>query len=41
MAPRKEAEEDPCSGYRLPNNGMDVLPNHGYEDHGAKDLGPI
>lgn len=41
MAPREKAEKDYRSGYRLPDDGMDVLPNPGYEDNGAKDLGPI
>lgn len=41
MAAREAAEEDHHSGYGLPDNGVDVLPDHGYQDNRAKDLGPV
>ena len=41
MAARKEAEEDHHRGYGLPDNGVDVLPDHGHKDNGTKDLGPV
>ena len=41
MAARAKVEEDDHGGYWLPDNGMDVLFDHDYEDYCAKDLGPI
>ena len=41
MAARAKAEEDDHGGYGLPDNGMDALFDHDYEDYRAKDLGPI
>ena len=41
MAARAKAEEDYHGGYRLPDNGMDVLSDHGHKNYHAKDLGPI
>ncbi len=41
MAAREEAEEDHHSGNGLPDNGLDVLSDHGHKDNRAKDLGPI
>lgn len=41
MAEREEVKENNYSGHGLPNNGVDVLSDHGYADDCAKDLGPI
>ena len=41
MATGEEAEKDRHSGNGVRHNGVDVLPDHGYKDYGAKDLGPI
>ena len=41
MAAREAAKEDHRRGYWLPDNGLDALPDHGYKDHRAKDLGPV
>lgn len=41
MAAREEAEKDYHSGYRLHDNGMDVLLDNDYKDNRAEDLGPI
>lgn len=41
MAAREETEEDYHSGFRLPDNGVDVLFDHDYKDKRAKNLGPV
>ena len=41
MAAGEEAEENRHSGYRLLDNGVDVLPDHGYKDDGVKNLGSV
>ena len=41
MAAREKAEEDYHSGCGLPDNGVDVLPDHGYKNNCTKDLGPV
>ena len=41
MAAREKAEENRHSGYGLLDNGVDVLPDHGYKDDRVKDLGPV
>ena len=41
MAARAEAEENPHSGYRLFDNGVDVLPDHDYKDDRVKNMGPV
>lgn len=41
MAARAEAEEDYHGGYGLPDNGMDVLSDHGHKNYRAEDMGPI
>ena len=41
MAAREEAEENYHSGCGVPDNGVDVLPDHGYKNNCTKDLGPV
>ena len=41
MAAREEAEENRHSGYRLLDNGVDVLPDHDYKDDRVKDMGSV
>ena len=41
MEARKEAEEDHHRCCRVHYYGLDDVPDYGYEDHGAKDLGSV
>ena len=41
MAAREEAQENRHSGHRLLDNGVDVLPHHGYKDDRVKDMGSV
>ena len=41
MATREEAEANPHSSYRLLDNGVDVLPDHGYKDDRVQNMGSV